>query len=73
MLKDNNALGILICGSGVGISIAANKVYIHTILKIRGIRCGLAHDHYTSQMARVKDHCNVVAFGARVVGSEIAK
>ena len=58
-------MGILICGSGVGISIAANKV--------KGVRCGLCNDYYSAMMARTKDHCNVVAFGARVVGSEVAK
>lgn len=65
VLANPGSLGILICGSGVGISIAANKV--------RGIRCGLCHDYYTAQSARIRDQCNVVAFGARVIGSEVAK
>jgi len=58
-------LGVLVCGSGVGISIAANK--------IRGIRCALCHDHYTAKMAKSKDHCNVIALGGRVIGAEVAK
>jgi len=58
-------LGVLVCGSGVGISIAANK--------FKGIRCALCHDSYTAQMAKSKDHCNVIALGGRVTGSEVAK
>lgn len=65
VLATENSLGILICGSGIGISIAANKV--------RGIRCGICHDHYTAQMARERDGCNVLSFGARVIGFETAK
>ena len=58
--KSKRAYGIVMCGSGVGISIAANKV--------AGIRCGLVHDAYTAKMIRAHNNCNVVAFGARVVG-----
>ena len=55
--------GILMCGTGIGISIAANK---H-----RGIRCGLAHDAYTARMAKEHNDANVLAFGARTEGAGI--
>jgi len=57
--------GILICGSGIGISIAANKVH--------GIRCALCHDHYTAKMSRQHNNANILALGGRVVGPEVAK
>ncbi|BFU26027.1 ribose 5-phosphate isomerase B, putative [Entamoeba histolytica HM-1:IMSS-B] len=56
--------GILVCGSGIGISIAANK--------INGVRCALCHDHYTAVMCRRHNDANIIAFGARVIGSDIA-
>ena len=56
--------GILVCGSGIGISIAANK--------INGVRCALCHDHYTAQMCRRHNDANIIAFGARVIGSDVA-
>lgn len=59
------ALGLVVCGSGIGISIAANKV--------AGVRCALVHDAYTAQLARQHNNANVVAFGARVVGSGVAE
>ena len=60
-----NSIGILICGSGVGISIAANK--------ISGIRCALVHDAYTARMSRQHNDANVIALGERVTGVEVAK
>ncbi|CAK85200.1 unnamed protein product (macronuclear) [Paramecium tetraurelia] len=60
----SNAIGILICGSGVGISIMANKV--------KGIRCGQVND-YDSTLKALEIGCNVISFGARTVGIEIAK
>ena len=63
--QDQGSLGILVCGSGVGISIAANK---H-----KDIRCALCHDYYTALMSKTKDHCNVIAIGGRVTGPEVAK
>lgn len=57
--------GILLCGTGIGISIAANK--------FDGIRCALAHDHYTAQMSRQHNDANVLAMGGRVLGPEVAK
>ena len=56
--------GIVICGSGVGISIAANK--------IKGIRCALCHDHLGAMLCRQHNDANVVAFGARLIGIEVA-
>jgi ribose 5-phosphate isomerase B len=57
--------GIVICGSGIGVSIAANKV--------NGIRCALCHDHYTAKMARLHNDANVLAFGERCTGIDVAK
>lgn len=58
-------LGILICGTGVGISIAANKV--------NGIRCGCCSDTATARLIRQHNDANMIAFGARIVGNELAK
>ena len=57
--------GILICGTGIGISIAANKV--------KGIRACVCSEPYTAKLSRMHNNSNVLAFGARVVGSELAK
>lgn len=57
--------GILICGSGVGASIAANK--------IQGIYCGLCHDTYSAHQGVEHDDMNVLAMGARIIGTEVAK
>ncbi len=57
--------GILICGSGVGVSVAANK--------IPGIRAGLCHDIYSAHQGVEHDDMNVLVMGARVIGSELAK
>ena len=58
-------LGILICGTGVGISLAANKV--------PGIRAGVCSEPYTARMIVEHNNCQIVAMGARVVGDELAK
>lgn len=58
-------LGILICGSGVGISIAANKV--------RGIRAVVCSEPYSAKLSREHNNTNILAFGSRVVGAELAK
>ena len=60
-----DSFGVLVCGSGIGMSIAANK--------IDGIRCALVHDGYTAKMARRHNNANVIALGQRVIGSEVAK
>ena len=57
--------GILICGTGLGISLAANKV--------KGIRAAVCSEPFTAKMARAHNNCNILAFGARVVGPELAK
>ena len=57
--------GILICGTGIGISIAANKV--------KGIRCCACSDCYSAKMSRLHNDANMLALGARVLGSELAK
>ena len=57
--------GILICGTGVGISLAANKVH--------GIRACVCSDPYTAKLSKQHNNTNIVAFGARVIGVETAK
>ena len=56
---------VLICGSGVGASVAANKM--------PGIRAGLAHDEYSAHQGVEHDDINVLVVGARVVGSEVSR
>ncbi|SRR5581483_3757960 len=56
--------GILVCGSGVGVSVAANK--------FRGIRAGLCHDSYSAHQGVEHDDMNVLCLGTRVVGPELA-
>lgn len=57
--------GILICGTGIGISIAANKV--------RGIRAALCHDTFSAHASREHNNANILAMGERVIGVELAK
>ena len=57
--------GVLICGTGVGISLAANKV--------KGIRACVCSDPYTAKLSKQHNNTNIVAFGARVIGIETAK
>jgi ribose 5-phosphate isomerase B len=56
--------GILLCGSGVGASVVANK--------FPGIRAGLCHDTYSAHQSREHDDCNVLCMGPRVIGEELA-
>lgn len=58
-------LGIVMCGTGIGISLAANKV--------KGIRCALCSEPYSAMMTRRHNNANMLAMGARVVGPELAK
>lgn len=58
-------LGIVICGTGIGMSMVANKV--------KGVRCALCSDTYSAKMTRVHNNSNVLALGARVIGVELAK
>ncbi|PID47248.1 MAG: ribose 5-phosphate isomerase B [Proteobacteria bacterium] len=60
VLSDKGSFGIVICGTGIGISLSANK---H-----KGIRAALCHDTYTATMARAHNDANILAFGERVVG-----
>jgi RpiB/LacA/LacB family sugar-phosphate isomerase len=65
-LRNNQAeRGVLVCGSGVGASVAANK--------ITGIRAGLCHDTYSAHQGVEHDDMNVLVLGARVIGLELAK
>jgi len=57
--------GIIICGSGVGACIAANK--------IKGVRAGLCHDTYSAHQGVEHDDMNVLCLGARIIGGELAK
>lgn len=57
--------GLLVCGTGLGISLAANKV--------PGIRACVCSEPYTARMSRAHNNCNVLSMGARVVGRELAK
>lgn len=58
-------LGIILCGTGVGISMAANKV--------RGIRCCCCSDCYSAKMSRAHNDANMLALGGRVIAPELAK
>ncbi|AMD94245.1 ribose 5-phosphate isomerase B [Leptotrichia sp. oral taxon 847] len=55
--------GIIICGTGIGISIAANK--------IKGIRAALVYNEFTARLSRLHNDANVIALGARVIGDEL--
>lgn len=57
--------GILICGTGIGIGIAANK--------FKGIRCATCSEPYSAKLSKQHNNSNILSFGARVVGSELAK
>ena len=65
IMTEPNTQGILICGSGIGMSLAANKNI--------GIRAALCHDAYTASMARAHNDANVLCFGERIVGLGVAE
>ena len=66
MVRDHAAdAGVLICGTGVGISLSANKVH--------GIRACVCSDPYTAKLSKQHNNTNIIAFGARVIGIETAK
>ena len=65
VLKDPDSQGILICGSGIGMSMAANRFH--------GIRAALCHDAYTASVARGHNDANVLCFGERIVGVGVAE
>ena len=58
-------LGIIICGTGIGISLAANKV--------KGIRAAVCSEPYSARLTRKHNNANIIAFGARVIGQEMAE
>jgi len=62
---DGEARGLVVCGTGIGISIAANKVV--------GIRAAVVTDTFTAQAARAHNDANVIAIGSRVTGSGVAE
>src|SRR5258708_37977342 len=64
LLRGDSERGILICGSGVGASVAANK--------IPGIRAGICHDGYSAHQGVEHDDLNVLVLGSRVIGAELA-
>jgi ribose 5-phosphate isomerase B len=57
--------GVVVCGSGIGISIAANRV--------AGARCALVHDNLAARLSRQHNDANMIAFGARLIGPETAR
>lgn len=65
VLQDSDAQGILICGSGIGMSMAANR---HV-----GIRAALCHDAYTATVARGHNDANILCFGERIVGKGVTE
>ena len=65
IVRDGGAdFGIVICGTGFGISLAANK--------LKGIRCVVCSEPYTARLSRQHNNANMLAFGARVVGEDLA-
>ncbi len=65
VLADKSSQGILICGSGIGMSMAANRY--------SGIRAALCHDAYTASVARGHNDANVLCFGERIIGKGVAE
>lgn len=63
--KGNHDGGVLICGTGIGISLAANK--------IKGIRAAVCSEPYSAKLSKQHNNSNIIAFGARVVGVDLAK
>lgn len=57
--------GVLVCGTGIGMSIAANKFF--------GIRAALCHDNFSAERSVLSNNCNVLCMGERVIGHELAK
>lgn len=65
VLEEEGNFGVIICGTGIGISIAANKV--------EGIRAALCHNEFTARLSRLHNNANIVSLGARVIGDELGK
>jgi ribose 5-phosphate isomerase B len=64
ILSGASERGVLICGTGIGMSIAANR--------FKGIRAALCHDEYTARMSRLHNNANVLVLGGRVLGEAVA-
>ncbi|NOQ32140.1 MAG: ribose 5-phosphate isomerase B [Helicobacteraceae bacterium] len=64
VLEDKGSFGVLICGSGIGMSMAANR--------FSGIRAALCHDAFTASVARAHNDANILCFGERIVGQGVA-
>lgn len=64
VLENENSCGILFCGTGIGISIAANK--------IKGIRCAHVTDTYSAKMSKEHNNANIIALGGRITGCDLA-
>ncbi|MDR2105648.1 MAG: ribose 5-phosphate isomerase B [Deferribacteraceae bacterium] len=64
ILSGDSKMGVLICGTGIGMSITANRY--------KGIRAALCHDEYTARMSRQHNDANVLVLGGRVLGVETA-
>jgi ribose 5-phosphate isomerase B len=65
VVKGENIRGILLCGTGIGMAISANKV--------PGIRAAVCHDAYSTERSRKSNNAQIMTLGARVVGEELAK
>ena len=65
VLENKDSLGIIVCGTGIGISIAANK--------LKGIRAALCHNELTARLARQHNDANIISLGARIIGEDLAK
>ncbi len=65
LIAQQNTLGILICGTGIGMSLAANRNC--------EIRAALCHDEYSARMSREHNNANILCLGARVIGSGLAE
>ena len=65
VLNDKENLGILICGTGIGMSMIANK--------FKGIRAGLCHTEIEAKLTRAHNNANVLVLGGRIIGPELAK
>lgn len=63
--RGEHARGVLVCGTGIGVCISANKV--------PGIRAAQAHDTYSAERAQLSNNAQIICLGARVVGAELAK
>lgn len=61
----SGAVGILICGTGIGMSLVANR--------FSGIRAALCHDEYTARLSREHNNANILCLGARVIGDGVAE